>query len=102
MMVCSNRFSDFGIYPSSRTTLKQRRFNADLTSTLNQRCVPAGMAVKLFCLPLENNFTLKGKNLLTLGAKSFLLEKISFRRVLWLRKTNRKSRMPCHHENMPT
>ena len=47
--------------------------------------------VKMFASVLVKGSTLKGKNLLLLGANSFLLEKTVFRRNLVRIKANRKS-----------
>ena len=46
---------------------------------------------KWILLPSEKGPTLKGKNLLPIGANSFLLEEIPFRSELVCRNANRKS-----------
>ena len=45
---------------------------------------------KLFSFPYEKESTLKEKNLLPLGANSFLLEWTPFQKGLGMRKANRK------------
>ena len=50
-----------------------------------------GKSVKLFLTPFGKGVYSKGKNLLPMGANSFLLEQIPFRRGLMCRKANRKS-----------
>ena len=46
---------------------------------------------KLFLLPSEKRYTLKGKNLLPLGANSFLSEQTPFQKVTDMQETNRSS-----------
>ena len=55
---------------------------------------------KLFCLNSEKVSTLKGKTLLPLGAKSFLLVQTPFQKRLGVEKEEtRKSQkyLPCQH-----
>ena len=46
------------------------------------RCWGGGISVKLFYLPSEKGSAVKGKNLLPLGANSFLLEQTIFWKAL--------------------
>ena len=66
-------------YPSSTYSLLVLIFNL-LTSRGMDTLSGEVTLSKVFCLPSEKGSTLKGKNLLPVGANSFLLELIPFQK----------------------
>ena len=54
--------------------------------------VRVGNSVKLILLPSEKESSLKGKNLLPVGANSFLLEKTPLAEGTWCAETKKKKK----------